>query len=193
MAHIGLHGIFASFICSSIFHPIDTIKVRFQGNKPIFHRSLYNGIKMRYVTSTIQSGTFWTVYEESKKTKTTTEASAYASFVASLAETPFDLNKRRAQLCNGKFNSKILIKYAMLNIISSIGQMTTYYSLCDNIHPIGAGFVSSLITYPLDTLKTMSLSKKIPKLNQITYGYIFKIIYITGYLNLNTQIMNFTM
>tara|TARA_B100001094_G_scaffold326648_1_gene383203 strand:+ start:3962 stop:4543 length:582 start_codon:yes stop_codon:yes gene_type:complete len=192
MFYIGLHGIFASFICSTIFHPVDTIKVRLQGNKPIFNKSLYNGIKLRYVTSTVQSGTFWTVYEEIKKTKSTAEASAYASFIAALAETPFDIIKRRSQLCNRALSWKLMAQYTGLNTISSINQMTSYLTFCDNMNPAAAGFITSLISYPLDTLKTMTLSQKIPKLQQLTYGYLFKIIYITGYLNLNTHIMNFT-
>ena len=192
MVPIGLHGIFASFICSTLFHPIDTIKVRLQGNKPVFSKSLYNGIKMRYVTSAVQSGTFWTVYEELKKSKSTTEASVYASFISSVVETPFDITKRRSQLCNRALPWKSISRYTALNTISSINQMTSYLTFCDNMHPAAAGFITSLISYPLDTLKTMTLSQKVPKLQQLTYGYLFKIIYITGYLNLNTQIMDIT-
>ena len=191
MLPIGLNGILASFICSTAFYPIDTIKVRLQGKKPIFNKGLFKGIKMRYASSTIQAGTFWTVYEETKKTNNTVKASAYASFISGLVETPFDFSKRRHQLCNKKFTFLTLSQYAGLNIISSMSQMTTYYSLCDEIDQIYAGLITSIISYPIDTLKTMSLTKKIPPLSNLTYGYLFKIIYITSYLNLNSKIMEF--
>jgi len=188
--NIGLNAIISSFICSSIFHPIDTIKVRLQGSKRPLTKNIYKGISLRYVTAGVQSLTFWTTYEELKKTKKIPESAALASLLASAAETPFDIMKRRAQLCKGPISYRSMYHYILLNTLANVGISTSYHSLLEQVGPLHSGFITSILTYPIDTLKTITIAQKFPKQHELFLGFLFKICYITGYLNLNTYMMN---
>lgn len=193
MVHISIISCISSFICTTIFYPIDSIKTRLQCNKIIKVNKLYHGIRAKYAENIISSSAFWTIYEHSKEYDSR-NALIYSSLVVPLLETPLDIYRKQQQLgLISKLNAFKLVQYGILNYsINALGNylFVMAYKLFENkdvSFKILPGLLVTSVLYPLDLAKTNILypvSKE-----YIIYSFLSKCCYITGYSTLNMEIM----
>ena len=164
----GIYGIVSSFVSTSIFYPIDTLKTRRQAFgtfRPLKFNSLYKGITPELLSCAPSSFTYWWTYQKCRENNfSTTESSLLSCLTSNLIDTPFDIKKKRYQLNSFSNLEKVLPKYCLGNVLSSIVYNLFYINTlkkCKEKDGINnylcitcASSISAFMSYPFDRWKT---------------------------------------
>ena len=151
-----------------IGHPLDTIKINIQSNKPIVIPKLYNGFTIPCMANGFVNFIAFSTYDFMYKK---TNSTAISGFIAGIAVAPVmsPLDKIKIQLQN-RNNSPLcqdLFKGLSLTVLRESFAFSLYFSsynlykdkLPDNSSSIMlsggfAGMTSWVFTYPVDVIKT---------------------------------------
>ena len=157
-------GSIIGIVQSCIGHPFDTLKVYKQNkiSKKLTFAGYYKGLKYPACISTFQNSILFGNYDKFNKKIDNKFISGFLSgSIIGIISSPFELFKTQSQLLR---KDKINIFRGMPLTISreSIASgcyFSIYYYLKDNnVHPFisggTCGWLSWLVTYPIDTIKT---------------------------------------
>jgi solute carrier family 25 (mitochondrial carnitine/acylcarnitine transporter), member 20/29 len=168
-------------------HPLDTIKVNLQNNNnnKVQLKYLYNGIKYPIIQSCITNSLLFGNYNNLKKCGYNPVISGSISgFLTSFIINPFEVLKVRNQnIKNVNYNLQYFsgLKFTILRetLASGIYFGTfefMHHDLKCNILLSGgmAGVNSWILTYPIDTLKTLVQINNNINYNQIKFTQLFR-------------------
>ena len=169
-------GSIVGIVQSVVGHPLDTLKVYKQNkiSKKLTFTGYYKGLKYPACISTFQNSILFGNYDQFNKEINNNFISGFLSgSIIGVISSPFELYKTQSQLLK---KDKVNIFRGMPLTISreSIASgcyFSSYYYLKDkNVHPFISGgvcgWLSWLITYPIDTIKTRIQSNQ-----NISYNY----------------------
>ena len=177
-----LSGAIAAMTATVATHPLDVIKVRKQIQPRISYRHLYSGLPDALKRQIFYSGIRFGLYDTVGPERTLTLAEkmfkgAFVGAVGALTATPFDLAKVRKQAQVGELAKKNILDYwrggaptvIRASIVTS-SQISCFYHTkewlvaskfegpVDMTASINAGVVTSLISNPMDVIKTWRMA-----------------------------------
>ncbi len=191
----GINGIISSLVATSTFYPLDTIKSRKQAGLPIYNiKSMYQGIKPELISCVPAGFVYWYTYHKCRENNlSTTESSFISCITSNVIDTPFDIRKKRNQL--NTFIGGNIYKYCLTNVMSSVVYNIFYLNtlkylknekqLPNFISIAGASTLSSIMSYPLDRLKTsLVYPNKISIFKGLAYRVLYSNVYSGTYMNI---------
>jgi hypothetical protein len=147
------NALLVSTIDCVIFHPLDTMKTRLQTNK-ISIVKLYSGVKPAMISTIPRISTRLVCYDELKeRSDNPFLAGMYTGLIESLFNIP-SFYKNNAQINNTKYKYINLIKSMPIGCSKQAVSSSVFFGVRDQYDSlILASFISTLISYPLDTIK----------------------------------------